>query len=207
MYLFELRLSRCFFFFFKQKTAYEIYQCDWSSDVCSSDLWCLASNGDIADNELAHSVSRHIVHDSSGRLARSWIELGSISDALGLSQTNGAQYFHSWIRGSRLLDLARPDPDRLSEALSQVDAAVVAAASATPLAADADDLVAETKFTGALISHGLRRLDVGTDASQSRLSELNAEVTMLWDAHMACWRARSRDGGLQDSLSRLLRPG
>src|ERR1044072_3123602 len=27
-------------FFFKQKTAYEIYQCDWSSDVCSSDL-CL----------------------------------------------------------------------------------------------------------------------------------------------------------------------
>ena len=29
---------RCVFFFFKQKTAYEIYQCDWSSDVCSSDL-------------------------------------------------------------------------------------------------------------------------------------------------------------------------
>ena len=28
----------CIFFFFKQKTAYEIYQCDWSSDVCSSDL-------------------------------------------------------------------------------------------------------------------------------------------------------------------------
>ena len=30
------------FFFFKQKTAYEIYQCDWSSDVCSSDL-CAAA--------------------------------------------------------------------------------------------------------------------------------------------------------------------
>src|SRR5881394_4493624 len=26
------------FFFFKQKTAYEIGWCDWSSDVCSSDL-------------------------------------------------------------------------------------------------------------------------------------------------------------------------
>ena len=26
------------FFFFKQKTAYEILTCDWSSDVCSSDL-------------------------------------------------------------------------------------------------------------------------------------------------------------------------
>ena len=27
-----------FIFFFKQKTAYEIKECDWSSDVCSSDL-------------------------------------------------------------------------------------------------------------------------------------------------------------------------
>src|SRR4029077_21291289 len=35
----EARLQRrsLFFFFFKQKTAYEI-KCDWSSDVCSSDL-------------------------------------------------------------------------------------------------------------------------------------------------------------------------
>ncbi len=30
--------STAVFFFFKQKTAYEIKECDWSSDVCSSDL-------------------------------------------------------------------------------------------------------------------------------------------------------------------------
>src|SRR3546814_9749415 len=29
-----------FFFFFKQKTAYEMRISDWSSDVCSSDLLC-----------------------------------------------------------------------------------------------------------------------------------------------------------------------
>src|SRR3546814_7118085 len=28
----------CLFFFFKQKTAYEVRISDWSSDVCSSDL-------------------------------------------------------------------------------------------------------------------------------------------------------------------------
>jgi len=28
----------CCFFFFKQKTAYEMVTSDWSSDVCSSDL-------------------------------------------------------------------------------------------------------------------------------------------------------------------------
>ena len=32
-------------FFFKQKTAYEIVDCDWSSDVCSSDLMiCSTAN-------------------------------------------------------------------------------------------------------------------------------------------------------------------
>src|SRR3546814_10243721 len=30
-----------FFFFFKQKTAYEMRISDWSSDVCSSDLYLL----------------------------------------------------------------------------------------------------------------------------------------------------------------------
>src|SRR3546814_4343245 len=37
MYLWCCLLSLCFFFF-KQKTAYEMRISDWSSDVCSSDL-------------------------------------------------------------------------------------------------------------------------------------------------------------------------
>src|SRR3546814_3873022 len=35
----------CIFFFFKQKTAYEMRISDWSSDVCSSDL--IAANGSM----------------------------------------------------------------------------------------------------------------------------------------------------------------
>ena len=34
-------------FFFKQKTAYEIKECDWSSDVCSSDLYQKVDNPDV----------------------------------------------------------------------------------------------------------------------------------------------------------------
>src|SRR3546814_7692099 len=30
-----------YFVFFKQKTAYEVRISDWSSDVCSSDLWMI----------------------------------------------------------------------------------------------------------------------------------------------------------------------
>src|SRR3546814_6001251 len=35
----------CLFFFFKQKTAYEMRISDWSSDVCSSDLLLEAVTG------------------------------------------------------------------------------------------------------------------------------------------------------------------
>src|SRR3546814_3944215 len=37
------RIIYVFFFFFKQKTAYEMRISDWSSDVCSSDLTTLPS--------------------------------------------------------------------------------------------------------------------------------------------------------------------
>src|SRR3546814_3262088 len=41
--MYDFYCSLCFFFFVKQKTAYEMRISDWSSDVCSSDL--LARNG------------------------------------------------------------------------------------------------------------------------------------------------------------------
>src|SRR3546814_3887293 len=37
-----------FFFFFKQKTAYEMRISDWSSDVCSSDLGIVCSGNEVA---------------------------------------------------------------------------------------------------------------------------------------------------------------
>ena len=43
------------FFFFKQKTAYEIVDCDWSSDVCSSDLVLVAvANAESRSTGLKH---------------------------------------------------------------------------------------------------------------------------------------------------------
>ena len=35
---FESIVSLIDLFFFKQKTPYDVVDCDWSSDVCSSDL-------------------------------------------------------------------------------------------------------------------------------------------------------------------------
>src|SRR3546814_13503092 len=75
-----------FFFFFKQKTAYEMRISDWSSDVCSSDLILFeqsAPNDNTVVDELrpyfesAHLDAREVFH----RAAR--IDLHPDADAPG----------------------------------------------------------------------------------------------------------------------------
>src|SRR3546814_919479 len=61
-----------FFFFFKQKTAYEMRISDWSSDVCSSDLCCSRSTGVIPDPEKPGTswppiTTRHFSRGASAR--------------------------------------------------------------------------------------------------------------------------------------------
>ena len=60
-----------FVFFFKQKTAYEIVDCDWSSDVCSSDLISpdgrlIASAGKDRSIKLWSMRSGNLIHTLKG---------------------------------------------------------------------------------------------------------------------------------------------
>src|SRR3546814_4800725 len=48
------------FFFFKQKTAYEVRISDWSSDVCSSDL-IVAGGLPADDDELVRAMRAHFL--------------------------------------------------------------------------------------------------------------------------------------------------
>src|SRR3546814_3871747 len=54
---FRLFLLLSFFFFFKQKTAYEMRISDWSSDVCSSDLASLTSHETPGESRADSSFS------------------------------------------------------------------------------------------------------------------------------------------------------
>src|SRR3546814_11866876 len=52
-------LDCCFFFFCKQKTAYEMRISDWSSDVCSSDLISeLGRRRNVRSLQLCRTVAR-----------------------------------------------------------------------------------------------------------------------------------------------------
>src|SRR3546814_4970282 len=80
------------FFFFKQKTAYELRISDWSSDVCSSDLAPRAAPCCIGRG------ARHVVAERSGRFA---------SNARRASLCRPGDRSGAALRHSRDLDLAR----------------------------------------------------------------------------------------------------
>src|SRR3546814_6610034 len=56
----------CVFFFFKQKTAYEMRISDWSSDVCSSDLlnYCTYLYAQLASKRARPALYQSTMPDS-----------------------------------------------------------------------------------------------------------------------------------------------
>src|SRR5213082_3954653 len=84
----------CFFFFFKQKTAYEVVSGDWSSDVCSSDLGIGRVGqvvrhraGELGANGLARGTE-DVGLDQGRRVARMEQQVRAEKRLLGLIEEN-----------------------------------------------------------------------------------------------------------------------
>src|SRR3546814_5199322 len=67
-----------FFFFFKQKTAYEMRISDWSSDVCSSDLELFKSQETIEKHRASRQGYKHS-EETKRKISESQIEIGRAS--------------------------------------------------------------------------------------------------------------------------------
>src|SRR3546814_18642417 len=73
-----LHCHLCYFFFFKQKTAYELRISDWSSDVCSSDLTdslCQGTRHRFGPCRSRHERRQHRRTSRAGTYGRYGIEL------------------------------------------------------------------------------------------------------------------------------------
>src|SRR3546814_10127899 len=84
------------FFFFKQKTAYEMRISDWSSDVCSSDL--------LAGGDIARGKTDDLVVAMHGRAVRDVVYCDLVT------RRNGVGRYELFARyGSTRLDVASCD--------------------------------------------------------------------------------------------------
>src|SRR3546814_12003934 len=103
-----------FFFFFKQKTAYEMRISDWSSDVCSSDLFIVGlprSGSTLVEQILAShpgveglgelfDMERLLLEFTAGSGAGNWLEAVGRSNSDSL-RALGADYLRSAANYSR----------------------------------------------------------------------------------------------------------
>src|SRR3546814_42505 len=102
------------FFFFKQKTAYEMRISDWSSDVCSSDLAEEALRGAVAEDP-GNAHLRHLLANAIAERQGSLDEaVRHIEQAVRL---DGGKAEHHHLRG--LIELRRGRPAAAEAALAR----------------------------------------------------------------------------------------
>src|SRR3546814_8897175 len=84
----------CFvlFFFFKQKTAYEMRISDWSSDVCSSDLGAASGLGEATARRFAQEGARVLLTDISDEGAAVARDIGGDAQFLPQDVANEARW-------------------------------------------------------------------------------------------------------------------
>src|SRR3546814_3546494 len=89
------------FFFFKQKTAYELRISDWSSDVCSSDLgeeaWLVGEHRSSGERKyyLSNLPADTPIRDIAGAIKARWIceqAHQQLKEELGLDHFEGRSW-------------------------------------------------------------------------------------------------------------------
>ena len=153
--------------------------------------------------DLPRALDLFAFQDAAGIMGRLAYDLGNLYTLPGLARHNG----------HRLFDLFHPtlarqwtdpfDPDVLRTALDQIDAIVAPLDSAQMARPDADLVRAEFRMVADLLRHacwsGL--LEAGEPIRAP--GELLADLDRLAAVMRENWLARSRPGGLDDSLARL----
>jgi hypothetical protein len=163
--------------------------------------WGLERHRDL---DVAGVLDRHVFADESGVLGSLLLEVGDAYRGTGRRAFNASPLFTELVRGSFLAfgevdgSAAREVADRLGEALVRIG-------HGSPRAMDGDTCVRELAQAIRLARHGAWRLlrSAGHDAPADAV--LRGDLLEAIDEQRACWRLRSREGGLRDSLARLER--
>src|SRR3546814_7731233 len=80
-----------YFFFFKQKTAYEMRISDWSSDVCSSDLEHTVAANALDHDEMLETLE---IHQHDGRTLHQFQLVDGDPETFGAKAARGEIGLH-----------------------------------------------------------------------------------------------------------------
>jgi hexosaminidase len=166
--------------------------------------WCLETNRDL-DVECA--LSEVLLRDPTGELATALIELGELYAATGLRALNASPLFlalqaplHAPLRAWGETSSARLE--RVHGALDEVHGNLE---RARPDTDDGDRMCRELAQAARLTRHGAWRLGLSALGEGPTPGELALDLEACVVEQRAVWLARSRPGGLEDSLAKLVK--
>jgi hypothetical protein len=153
--------------------------------------WSLASNRDL---DLPAVLDRHVFADPTGRLGAAVDGLGRLWRETGQTGFNVSPLQAALLPHQLHLTVGEPDNDRIGDLVDRIDELVAAIGRAQPWCGDGAIVRDELTNAAHLARHGALRL-----LKQFRPAELHDAMV----DYERCWRARSRPGGLPDSLYHL----
>ncbi len=159
--------------------------------------WGLDANRDL---DLPAVLDRFVFDDAAGVLGAALDRLGRLWRRTGQRAVNASPLHTGLFPGQPHLVLGTPDPDQVRGVVDELTAAVAAVDAARPGCADGALLVDEVRQAARLARLGAWGLLGDAAPDLTAQAEERADVVRT---QAAVWLARSRAGGLADSLRRL----
>jgi len=148
--------------------------------------------GSAGEAVVADALNRHVFRDAAGALGPLVCALGRVSEQTGIRPHNRAVLFNA-LRN----DPHDPiPPAALARAAATLEEAMRPLPAARSIAPDAALVVDEIRQAARMVRLALARAG-GEPASADAWDEIITE-------HQHLWRARNREGGLKDSIARML---
>ena len=162
--------------------------------------WCTEANREL---DLAAALDLHVFGDAEGELGAALLSLGEAYLDTGKTAFNASPLFTATVTDGLLGAFGEPDPGALRRTLDRLEAASEAVGRARPGCSDGAVVERELAQAIRLARHGAYRLLRESGAEQPSDPELRRDLAAAIEEQAACWRLRSREGGLADSLARL----
>ena len=179
--------------------------------------WSPMRSATVLSSHWAAALDAHVFHDSAGVTGRTALALGDVHSATGAEMFNSSLLFWLLICPDARQGSGWPEAASTADfqaALERVEEAVAGLGGARLETTDATQVTDELAF----VADGLRfacrlgaeRQRLGFERSVADIGPtarraLAGDLRELIERHRTLWRGRSREGGLDDSASRLER--
>jgi hypothetical protein len=161
--------------------------------------WSAEANREL---DVARVLDERLFDDATG-LGSVYLEVADAYARTGLSAFNASPLFAGLLSRSAHLLFGSLDPEATRALVDELDAASERAAAARPRCDDGALCVRELRQAIRLARHGAWRLLMMDGAPAPGDVHLRRDLAEAIEEQRACWLARSRSGGLEDSLARL----